>query len=58
MKTENYIYPIAGVIGIEKMVQDFINMTLFANLRGNTTDGKGPPTLVDALEFTTAISGW
>ncbi len=34
------------------MVQDFINMTLFANLRGNTDDGKGPPTLVDALEFT------
>jgi hypothetical protein len=57
MKTENYIYPIAGRIGIEKMVHDFINMTLFANLRGNTADGKGPPTLVDALEFTTSISG-
>jgi hypothetical protein len=57
MVTENYIYPITGRIGIENMVHDFINMTLFANLGGNTPDGKGPPTLVDALEFTTAISG-
>lgn len=55
--TENYIYPITGRVGIENMVHDFINMTLFANLRGNSPDGKGPPTLVDALEFQTAISG-
>ena len=55
--TENYIYPITGRIGIEKMVHDFINLTLFANLAGNTADGAGPPTLVDALEFTTSISG-
>jgi|SoiMethySBSTD1v2_1073268.scaffolds.fasta_scaffold261076_3 hypothetical protein len=57
MVTENYIYPITGRVGIENMVHDFINMTLFANLRGNTSSGEGPPTLVDALEFTTSISG-
>ncbi|MCA6123729.1 hypothetical protein J6500_17755 [Bradyrhizobium sp. WSM 1704] len=57
MVTENYVYPITGRVGVEKMVHDFINMTLFANLQGNTSDGKGPPTLVDALEFTTLISG-
>lgn len=55
--TENYVYPITGRVGIESMVHDFINMTLFANLRGNTADGKGPPTLVDALEFQTVFTG-
>ena len=57
MVTENYVYPITGRVGIENMVHDFINMTLFANLQGNTPGGEGPPTLVDALEFTTSISG-
>ncbi len=57
MVTQNYVYPITGRIGIENMVHDFINMTLFANLQGHTDDGKGPPTLVDALEFTTMITG-
>ncbi len=55
--TPNYVYPITGRIGIEKMVQDFINLTLFANLGGNSGDGAGPPTLVDALEFSTTITG-
>jgi hypothetical protein len=54
--TANYVYPITGRIGVEKMVQDFINLTLFANLAG-PGDGAGPPTLVDALEFSTTISG-
>ena len=57
MVTENYVYPITGRIGIENMVHDFINMTLFANLRGDVPDGKELPTLVDALDSRTAISG-
>lgn len=54
---ENYIYPITGKIGVNHMVQDFINLTLFANLGGKKDKPDGPPTLVDALEFETTISG-
>ncbi len=54
---ENYIYPITGKIGVKHMVQDFINLTLFANLAGKKDKPEGPPTLVDALEFETTISG-
>jgi len=57
IKTANYIYPIAGRIGIEGMISDFVNLTLFGNLQGNTPTGEGPPTLVDGLEFITTISG-
>ena len=31
---KNYIYPISGQIGAKRLVQDFINLTLFANLAG------------------------
>jgi hypothetical protein len=59
---ENYIYPIAGKIGVKPMIQDFIVLTLFGALGGQAGDNqaappKGPPTLVDQLEFTTTISG-
>ena len=58
---ENYIYPIAGRIGVEPMIQDFIKLTLFGSLGGPAGDKgvppKGPPTLVDQLAFTTEISG-
>jgi len=37
---------ITGRIGIENMVHDFINMTLFANLQGKHGRRQGPPTLV------------
>lgn len=43
------------------MVRAFVFLSLFGNLGGESgTPGvipKGPPTLVDALEFTTTISG-
>jgi hypothetical protein len=51
----NYSYPIAGKIGMERVIQDFIRMTLYGALSG--TGHKGPPTLVDALDFETFISG-
>jgi hypothetical protein len=55
--SENYIYPIAGRIGVKRMIQDFIELTLFGSLGGPKDSIKGPPTLVDQLSFTTEISG-
>lgn len=55
--SENYIYPIAGKIGMKKVVQDFIELTLFANLGGPAGKIEGPPTMVDALQFRTEVSG-
>jgi hypothetical protein len=55
----NYVYPIAGRIGIDKMVHDFVELTLF----GGLTEPKaapgatGAPTMVDELAFTTTLSG-
>jgi hypothetical protein len=54
---ENYIYPINGKIGIKRMIQDFIELTLFGGLGGSKDKPTGPPTLVDQLSFTTEISG-
>jgi hypothetical protein len=54
---ENYIYPISGKIGVKRMIQDFIELTLFGGLGGPKDNMKGPPTLVDQLSFTTEISG-
>lgn len=52
----NYIYPIAGKIGMEPMIQEFINLTLFGNLGGPVGTPKGPPTMVDGLDFETTIT--
>ena len=55
----NYIYPIAGRIGIDKVIADFIDLTLFANLGGSdATPGVGgsPPTMADKLTFTTIVT--
>ena len=63
MAQENYIYPIAGKVGIDKVVRDFLLLTLFANLSAESKDSKtvtnisGPPTMVDQLQFQTTISG-
>jgi hypothetical protein len=53
---ENYIYPIAGRVGVDEMIHAFVYLSLFGNLAGKKDDTKGPPTLVDALQFTTTIS--
>jgi len=54
----NYAYPIAGRIGVDKLVNDFIELTLFANLGGKATPGNpgGPPTIADRLTFTTTLN--
>jgi hypothetical protein len=55
----NYVYPIAGRIGIDRMVRDFINLTLFASLTETKAapGAAGAPTMADQLTFTTNISG-
>lgn len=57
----NVVYPIAGRVGMEKMIQDFVRLTLFGNLSGDgrkdVTAVAGPPTMVDQLEFKTVIGG-
>jgi hypothetical protein len=51
---ENYVYPIAGRIGVDKTVTTFIELTVFGSLGGDK--GKGPPTMADKLTFTTTIN--
>jgi len=51
---KNYVYPIAGRIGVDKTVTTFLELTVFGSLGGE--HGKGPPTLADKLTFTTAIN--
>jgi hypothetical protein len=53
----NYIYPIVGRIGIDKTIQSFIEMTLFASLSGAGAAAgvSAPPTMTDNLTFTTTI---
>jgi hypothetical protein len=57
----NFVYPIAGKVGMERMVQDFLQLTLFGNLSGDgkadVTKVAGPPTMVDQLQFQTVIGG-
>jgi hypothetical protein len=55
----NYVYPIVGKIGIDRMINDFVNLTLFGALAGPASSGstpKGPPTMVDQLKFTTKFN--
>jgi len=60
----NYIYPVAGKVGVDRMIGDFINLALFTGLTspptnaGNptTASSKGPPTMVDQLQFTTTFA--
>jgi hypothetical protein len=52
----NYIYPITGRIGVDKIVNDFIELTLFEGLAGKDDKQQGPPTMADTLTYTTAIT--
>ena len=51
---ENYVYPIAGRIGVDKTVTTYLELTVFGSLGDER--GRGPPTLADKLTFTTAIN--
>jgi hypothetical protein len=55
----NYIYPITGRIGVDRIIADFIDLTLFANLGGGDAKpgvGGSPPTMADKLTFTTTVT--
>lgn len=55
----NYVYPIAGRIGVDKVIADFIDLTLFANLGGGDAspgNGGSPPTMADKLTFRTVVT--
>ena len=54
----NYVYPIAGRIGVDKLVNDFIRLTLFTSLGGAAAKPgeRGAPTMADKLTFTTALN--
>jgi len=57
---ENFVYPIAGRVGMDKAIQDFLELSLFANLSGDgkdVTKVTGPPTMVNQLGFQTTIGG-
>jgi hypothetical protein len=53
----NYVYPIAGQIGVAKSVQTFFDLTFLAGGLEVKPGEKGPPTMVDDLKFTTAVDG-
>jgi hypothetical protein len=52
----NFQYPIVGRIGVDEMVDTFVDLTLFNGLGGAAT-GKGPPAMADTLTFVTQVSG-
>jgi hypothetical protein len=61
LKTENFVYPIAGKVGLAKLIKEFTLMSLFQNLDAINKDvatiKKGPPSMVQQLQFTTEIGG-
>jgi hypothetical protein len=50
----NYVYPITGRIGVEKLIKDFIELTLFGNLAGSNNGAV--PVMTDKLVFTTTLN--
>jgi hypothetical protein len=51
----NYIYPIAGRIGVDETVTTFFELALFGSLA--PAKAGGAPTIADKLTFTTTIDG-
>ncbi|MHC4049197.1 hypothetical protein [Bradyrhizobium sp. 25ACV] len=52
---ENHVYPIAGRIGIDRMVYDYLDLTIFGMLSGPKDKPAAPPTLADHLTFITTL---
>jgi hypothetical protein len=56
IRIANYAYPIAGRIGVDKMVKTFFELALFTNLAAEDGAPAGaPPTMADKLTFTTLV---
>ena len=53
----NYVYPIAGKIGVDETVKTFFELTVLANLSGaKAKPGQvDTPTMTDDLKFTTTV---
>jgi hypothetical protein len=51
----NYVYPIVGHIGMDRMVYDYLDLTLFGSLAGTKAKPTAPPTMTDDLTFTTTL---
>lgn len=54
---KNYMYPIAGNLGVARMLDDFLELSEYANLASPSDKPNGPPTMTSSLSFTTLISG-
>lgn len=52
----NYVYPIAGRVGVDRSVKDFARMLLFENLGGKDGAAGAAPTMTDDLIFTTTLT--
>jgi hypothetical protein len=52
----NYVYPIAGRVGVDRTVKDFARLLLFENLGGPDGAAGAAPTMTDDLIFTTALT--
>ncbi|MET4424223.1 hypothetical protein [Bradyrhizobium sp. RT3a] len=55
----NYIYPIAGHIGVDELVMTFFQLAYLGGLSADKAapGAIGPPTIADKLTFTTTIDG-
>ena len=55
----NYVYPIAGRIGVDKLVMTFFELALLGNLSADKAapGAAGAPTIADKLTFITTIDG-
>ena len=52
----NYVYPIVGKIGIDRIVYDYLDLTVFGKLAGPKDKPTAPATMADKLTFTTTLS--
>jgi hypothetical protein len=54
----NYVYPVAGSIGVDELVKTFFELIFFTNAAHDLSkDPAGAPTIADKLTFTTTIDG-
>jgi|SRR5271165_3924932 len=52
----NYLYPIAGKLGLNNLINEFVDLNQFGGLAADPKNPKGPPTLAWTMKFTTAIN--
>ncbi|VIO69007.1 hypothetical protein [Bradyrhizobium ivorense] len=55
----NYVYPVAGHIGVDELVKTFFELVYLGglSLKDGAPGAIGPPTIADKLTFTTVIDG-